>query len=40
MDSGYSGIMTATEIPLILDTGTALLFSAVLLCLILALNFD
>jgi hypothetical protein len=32
--------MAATEIPLILDAGTALLISAVLLCLILALNFD
>ena len=32
--------MPATEIPLILDAGTALVITAVLVCLILALNFD
>jgi hypothetical protein len=39
-DFDYSGIMPAMEIPLILYAGPALLLSAVLVCLILALNFD
>jgi len=32
--------MPLTEIPLVLDAGTALVLTAVLVCLILALNFD
>jgi hypothetical protein len=32
--------MPATELPIILDAGTALVITAVLVCLILALNFD
>ena len=32
--------MTAIEIPIILDAGTALILSAVLLCVIVALQFD
>jgi hypothetical protein len=40
MDSEYSGAMLATEIPWMLHAGPALVLTAVLVCLILALNFD